>query len=293
MARRRHEEEHENHERWMVSYADFITLLFAFFVVMYAISSVNEGKYRVLSSSMMQAFRSASNEQGNAMLTPVQVAGSPIVQIVPQQTRANPEAEARRAEFRQRMRNMAEDVKRVLEPLVAGGQVRVTEGVNGISIEINASALFKPGEALLGMEANRALRAVAEVIAGGDFPIKVEGHTDTLPISTPYFPSNWELSSARASSVVRLFVESGVAPGRLTAAGYSDQRPVADNASPEGRARNRRVTIQVESMAPEIASAPSTTTEVESNPQMRTVDGALGIPENIRLVPRREQSTPP
>ncbi|MDP5240763.1 flagellar motor protein MotD [Uliginosibacterium sp. 31-16] len=293
MARRRHEEEHENHERWMVSYADFITLLFAFFVVMYAISSVNEGKYRVLSSSMMQAFRSASNEQGSAMLTPVQVAGSPVVQIVTQQPRANPEAEARRAEFRQRMRNMAEDVKRVLEPLVAGGQVRVTEGVNGISIEINASALFKPGEALLGMEANRALRAVAEVIAGGDFPIKVEGHTDTLPISTPYFPSNWELSSARASSVVRLFVESGVAPGRLTAAGYSDQRPVADNASPEGRARNRRVTIQVESMAPEIASAPSTTTEVESNPRMRTVDGALGIPENIRLVPRNEQSTPP
>ena len=97
------------------------------------------------------------------------------------------------------------------------------------------------------MEANRALRAVAEVIAGGDFPIKVEGHTDTLPISTPYFPSNWELSSARASSVVRLFVESGVAPGRLTAAGYSDQRPVADNASPEGRARNRRVTILIES----------------------------------------------
>lgn len=293
MARRHQEEEHENHERWLVSYADFITLLFAFFVVMYAISSVNEGKYRVLSSSMVQAFRSATNESGATIVTAPQVTGSPITTISTRQPRPNPEVEAKRAEFRQKMRSMAEDVKRVLEPLVAGGQVRVTEGVNGISIEINASALFKPGEAQLGIDATRALRAVAEVIATGDFPIKVEGHTDTLPISTPLFPSNWELSAARASSVVRLFVESGVTPGRLTAAGYSDQRPVADNASAEGRARNRRVTIQIESMSPELANAPTTTTEVEAGPvQMRSVDGALGTPENIRLVPRGSESAP-
>lgn len=293
MARRRQEEEHENHERWMVSYADFITLLFAFFVVMYSISSVNEGKYRVLSSSMVNAFRSATNEQGMAMVTPTQAQGSPIVQIISRQPKANPEAEAKLAEFRQKMRSMAEEVKRVLEPMVAGGQVRVTEGVNGISIEINASALFKPGEAQLGLDAQRALRAVAEVIAAGDFPIKIEGHTDTLPISTAYFPSNWELSAVRASSVVRLFVEAGVAPGRMTAAGYSDQRPVADNATVEGRARNRRVTIQVESMAPDVANAPSTTTEVSVNPQMRNVDGALGTPENTRLVPRDEGTAQP
>ncbi|MBS1210853.1 MAG: flagellar motor protein MotD [Proteobacteria bacterium] len=293
MARRnRHEEEHENHERWMVSYADFVTLLFAFFVVMYAISSVNEGKYRVLSDSMVQAFRSDSNQQGATMLSSPQAVGAPIVQIIARQSKSTPEMEAKRAEFRQKMRSMAEDVKRVLEPLVAGGQVRVTEGVNGISIEINASALFKPGEAQLGIDAQRALRAVAEVIAVGEFPIKIEGHTDTLPISTPFFPSNWELSSARASSVVRLFVDAGVAPARLTAAGYSDQRPVADNNTIEGRARNRRVTILVESMAPEIESAPSTTTEVSANPQMRNVDGALGTPENIRLAPRQNTTTP-
>jgi chemotaxis protein MotB len=291
--RRRHEEEHENHERWMVSYADFITLMFAFFVVMYSISSVNEGKYRVLSNSMVNAFRSTANEPGAAMVTPPQASGVPIVQIISRQPKANPEAEAKRVEFRKRMRSMAEDVKRVLEPLVAGGQVRVTEGVNGISIEINASALFKPGEALLGVDAQRALRAVAEVIAVGDFPIKIEGHTDTLPISTPYFPSNWELSAVRASSVVRLFVEAGVTPGRLTAAGYSDQRPVADNATADGRARNRRVTIQVESMAPDVANAPSTTTVVPSNPLMRSVDGALGTPENTRLAPRDDAPVKP
>lgn len=293
MARRRHEEEHENHERWMVSYADFLTLLFAFFVVMYAISSVNEGKYRVLSESIVQAFRSELNQPGSAMVASPQPMGQPIVTIVSKQTKSSPEAEAKRAEFRQKMRNMAEEVKRVLEPLVRGGQVRVTEGVHGISIEINASALFNPGDAQLGVEAGRALRAVAGVIAAGDFPIKVEGHTDTLPISTPFFPSNWELSSARASSVVRLFVDAGVAPARLTAAGYSDQRPVADNSTTEGRARNRRVTIQIESMAPEVENEPVTTTEVAGAPRNRSADGALGTPENIRLVPRSEASAAP
>lgn len=296
MARRHQEEEHENHERWLVSYADFITLLFAFFVVMYAISSVNEGKYRVLSDSMVQAFRSATNQQGMAMVTPPQTVSLPITPVVAKAPKADPVAEARRTEYRQKMRNMAEDVKRVLEPLVRGGQVRVTEGVNGISIEINASALFNPGEALLGPEAVRALQAIAEVVAAGDFPIKVEGHTDNLPISTPLFPSNWELSAVRASSVVRLFVGAGVAPERLTAAGYGDQRPVADNALAEGRARNRRVTIQIESMAPEVAEAPTTTTEIVAAPQrpegVRQVpdaDGALGTPENLRLVPRGER----
>lgn len=300
MARRHQEEEHENHERWLVSYADFITLLFAFFVVMYAISSVNEGKYRVLSSSMVQAFRSATNEQAAAIVAPPHVTGTPIMPVVTKPSRSEALSDARRTEYRQKMRSMAEDVKRVLEPLVRDGQVRVTEGVNGIAIEINASALFNPGEALLGQEAVRALRAVAEVIAAGDFPIKVEGHTDNIPIATPLFPSNWELSAVRASSVVRLFVAAGVAADRLTAAGYGDQRPVADNNSAEGRSRNRRVTIQIESMAPDVAEAPTTTTEVlgeAPRPEgVRTVpdaDGALGTPENIRLVPRSAAQSAP
>lgn len=295
MARRKNEEEHENHERWMVSYADFVTLLFAFFVVMYAISSVNEGKYRVLSSSLVHAFRSATNESGAAVLTPPVVQGQPLQILVTQAQRPNPQVEARRQEYRRKMRSMAEEVMRVLSPLVQGGQVRVTEGVNGISIEINASALFSPGEALLGLDAVRALRAVAEVIAVGDFPIKVEGHTDNVPIGTALYPSNWELSSSRASSVVRLFVDAGVKPDRLTAAGYADQRPVALNTTVEGRARNRRVTILVESMAPEVVAAPATSTDVSVyqtgvSKEMRNVDGALGTPENIRLVP--SQSSP-
>ncbi|MBS0355125.1 MAG: flagellar motor protein MotD [Proteobacteria bacterium] len=249
MARRgKKEDEHENHERWLVSYADFITLLFAFFVVMYSLSSLNEGKYRIMSDSVVNAFRNIANSENPRIVS------NPISSIRPS-TATPPNAagetdEARRSKA-ERVRNMAEEIRKVLAPLVADGQVRVTEGAFGITVEINASVLFAPGYAQLGPDAVRALRAVAQVLAGAEFPITVEGHTDVTPIATPMFPSNWELSAVRASSVVRLFVESGVQPARLTAAGYGDQRPVADNGTPDGRARNRRVTILIESRVAE------------------------------------------
>ncbi len=255
MARRRKEvEEHENHERWLVSYADFITLLFAFFVVMYSLSSINEGKYRVLSDSIVQAFRSISvNTSGQQI----------IVQPMPMPTRpglSKPKADTARQQAREKavkkMRDMADEIRRVLQPLAEGGQVSVTEGAHGIKVEINAEVLFAPGEADIGPTAANALQAVAQVLATADFPIVIEGHTDNVPINTYRFPSNWELSAVRASSVVRLFVGNGVAPGRLTAAGYGDQRPVAANLTPEGRSRNRRVTLLIESMIAEEEAPP-------------------------------------
>jgi chemotaxis protein MotB len=141
-----------------------------------------------------------------------------------------------------------------LGPLAKEGQVRVTEGLLGVTIEINASLLFAAGEARLDPAAAGALSTVARVLVATDFPILVEGHSDNLPISTPMFPSDWELSSARASSVVRLFIDNGVAAKRLTATGYADQRPVDDNATPEGRGRNRRVAITIESRQPDTLS---------------------------------------
>lgn len=249
--RRKQEDEHENHERWLVSYADFITLLFAFFVVMYSLSSINEGKYRILSDSLVHAFRSGAILEGaEQVVDPAVISGS----VVPQIARRTPEqveAENQRREATRRMHNMADEIRRVLGPLTRDGQVTVTEGAHGITVEINASVLFAPGEAALGAEAVSALQAVARVLAPASFPVTIEGHTDNQPISTFRFPSNWELSAVRASSVVRLFVESGVSPERLTAAGYSDQRPVAENSSEAGRARNRRVTILIESMLAE------------------------------------------
>ena len=254
MPRRAHAEEHENHERWLVSYADFITLLFAFFVVMYALSSVNEGKYRVLSDSLVAAFRNVNTNASGATMVAggkmQQTAQIGSKQIVP--PLRNSKEEERKRQQREKMRDMAKELIEALGPLVKEGKVRVTDGLKGVTVEINASVLFPLGEARLQPGAVRALRAVAEVLAKTEFPVTVEGHTDPTPISTPQFPSNWELSGARASSVVRLFQDAGVAPQRLTATGYGEQRPVASNDNPEGRARNRRVTILIEAPNPDM-----------------------------------------
>jgi chemotaxis protein MotB len=243
MPRKQVHEEHENLERWLVSYADFITLLFAFFVVMYAISSVNEGKYRVLSDSIISAFneRQTSEKminlgQKNAEILPG--TGKPIGKSTPQRVPpANPVAE--------HMKTIAKDVQGAMESLVKQGQVRVTQSARGIQVEINASTLFASGDATLQPASIQALAAVAKVLAETDNPIQVEGHTDNIPIKSPNYPSNWELSSARAGSVVRLLTEQGVPPGRLVAIGYADNKPLDTNASPEGRARNRRVNVLI------------------------------------------------
>lgn len=250
MARRRHEEEHENHERWLVSYADFITLLFAFFVVMYAISSVNEGKYRVLSDALNSAFRDIPGTTAGAMQVLNTTQNSQM--ITPPQIRpSNPKVEEEKRRNKEKMRNMAQQLMAALNPLVKSGQVRVTENALGITLDIDASVLFEPGQATLDEKAVVVLANVGKILAGSDFPITVEGHTDNLPISNTLFPSNWELSVVRASSVVRLFIENGVEARLLTATGYADQRPVAGNDTPEGRQRNRRVAVTIESQVPD------------------------------------------
>lgn len=252
MGRRRHEEEHENHERWLVSYADFITLLFAFFVVMYAISSVNEGKYRVLSDSLNSAFRDVPGDASGAMAAVVRT--SQIRQPIPLPvTKPTAAQDAARTQRREKMSKMASQLRAALGDLEKGGQVHVAEGSFGIAVDINASLLFAPGEARLDTAAVHTLENIGSVLAGSDMPIIVEGHTDNVPISTPQFPSNWELSGMRAASVVRVFVAHGVAPQRLSSVGYADQHPVADNATVEGRQRNRRVAIMIASPDEETA----------------------------------------
>ena len=163
MARKRHEEENENHERWLVSYADFITLLFAFFVVMYALSTLNEGKYRVLSNSLVNAFGGISTVPGNKGDLP------PVAPVLPRQVPARQRAAVRRdAETLRResaqLAGVARDIQEVLAPLVRQGKVRVTQTSRGVSVEINASVLFASGDAKLTEETSQALRAVAAVL---------------------------------------------------------------------------------------------------------------------------------
>ncbi|BDT60608.1 flagellar motor protein MotD [Massilia varians] len=243
MARKRYDDgSQENHERWLISYADFITLLFAFFVVMYAISIVNEGKYAVLSEALGDAFGGRSvAPQAHTSVEPV----LPLSHIVNRKRH-----EAARRE-RERMEILAKDLTTTLMPLVKSGQVRVTQNARGIGIELNASVLFDQGEATLQQEAREVLGAVAGLLKDAPQRIEVEGHTDNLPITNERFASNWELSAVRAASVVRLFIESGVQDVRLSAIGHGATRPVAPNDTPANQARNRRVAVMILASVPE------------------------------------------
>ncbi|WP_428826951.1 flagellar motor protein MotD [Azonexus sp. IMCC34842] len=248
MARKRRPEEPENHERWMVSYADFLTLLFAFFVVMYAISSVNEGKYKVLSNSLSNAFTNTTAVAGGQPIAVLQ--GAPPI---PPRPIAKPDKvpELKKVEQRNKMKSIAGDIMQALQPLVAQGKVRLLETSRGVTIEINDSILFPAGQSKLQPASISAMLAIAQVLAASDFPITIEGHTDNVPIATPQFPSNWELSAMRATTVLRLFNDGGVGAERLTAIGYGETRPLETNTTVEGRARNRRVSILIDSNRPE------------------------------------------
>lgn len=254
MARRQKHEEHENLERWLVSYADFITLLFAFFVVMYSISQVNQAKYRVLSDSLVNAFKNAPTSvtpvsskmqidaTGKGQASSAQAVALKQTVII---RKNDPAQEARQKQQAEKMKGIAKDILKVVEALMKDGQVKVSQSAHGIAIEINASLLFASGQASLEASSIKALKAVGKVLAEVPNDIQVEGFTDNTPINTLAFPSNWELSSARASSVVRLFAESGVPPERLVVVGYGEFRPIDTNSTPDGRARNRRVTVMI------------------------------------------------
>lgn len=244
MARKKYEEPLENNERWLVSYADFITLLFAFFVVMYAISVVNEGKYRVLSDALGSAFGGRDAQSPKAERAQVEPP-LPLSSIV-----ARRRVEAMKRE-KDRLTALARQLNATLAPLVKSGKVHVIQSARGVSVEINASVLFDSGDARLTGESVEALRAVAGLLRNDSHAITVEGHTDNVPIASALFPSNWELSAVRASSVVRLFIDSGVQAERLTAVGHGANEPVAPNTEPLGRARNRRVAITIISALPQ------------------------------------------
>jgi len=252
MRRRKHEEDNENHDRWLVSYADFITLLFAFFVVMYAISSVNQGKYRQLTSSLGSAF-------GNVNANPsTQNANSPSSQnsdasgnhlnqkpaFIEPIAIAKMKNERLRIE-REKMQAMAADIEGKLEPLIKEGKIEVIQSSKGLRIDIHDSLLFSQGSAQLEASAYPTLQQIVPILSSNNQIIQIEGHTDNVPIKNALFASNWELSAIRATSVLAVFSAAGIADNRLSATGFGASRPIADNLSAEGRARNRRVSIMI------------------------------------------------
>lgn len=368
MARKQKHEEHENHERWLVSYADFITLLFAFFVVMYSISSVNEGKYRVLSDAIVAAFRSPEKsirpiQVGTPTRAPktskMEVQKSPgiikspnppiklldqaieemkasgkltkeeqkLLELIkkiggfdaleklrglsnleglddllkkaglednksPGKLMSDDEVMAIKdglqkladlggvegleklaevgglesleelakigglegleklisaagSEGARNIEKIADDIEQAMSGLIQQDLITVDRSDQWIEVEINTSILYPSGSAHLQPDAVPVLKQLARILRDFPNPMRVEGFTDNVPINTIVYPSNWELSSARAARVVRLFTDEGIAPERMAAIGYGEYRPVADNRTAEGRTKNRRVVLVV------------------------------------------------
>lgn len=263
MARKKKHEEHENHERWLVSYADFITLLFAFFVVMYAVSSVNAGKYRVLSDSLVAAFNEPKKSfepiqlgemVKSATNASIEIVSKPTLIKVPITSLSNQESEqgkmpgagvASSPEHARDIQKIADEVAQAMQQLVDKGLVSISMTDLWVEVEIKDSVLFPSGSAQIHPEAVEVLTRLATILADFTNPVRIEGFTDNVPITTQVYPSNWELSAARAASVVRLFERQGLSSTRLSAVGYGEHRPIASNDTVEGRAKNRRVVLVV------------------------------------------------
>lgn len=256
MARRKKHvaEESENHERWLVSYADFITLLFAFFVVMYSISSVNNQKYETLSDALDDAFHQKKNMLKSEQ--PIEI-GTPPTQFQPiEQEKLSNEEKLKRQRLseeilqeRKRLKKAAAMLEDSLSPYIQDDLVKVKQHDFWVELEMNSELLFSSGEAELSQKAIPVLRKVAKTFAQIPNVISVEGHTDNVPIDTVEFPSNWDLSSARASSVVRELIKGNVSSTRLAAVGYGEFHPIADNNTASGRFKNRRVVLVLMSQA--------------------------------------------
>ncbi|CDZ78569.1 Chemotaxis protein MotB [Legionella massiliensis] len=217
---------HEDTHRWMVSYADFITLLFAFFVVMYAISSVNVSKYKTLAEGMHTAFAQKNNkQQGIAQETKVKNMNTAMKSPVNQQD-----------SFTQLVQALS---------ALQDSDYHMNPQDGFVELDIKAGALFDSGSAELRPAAVVKLMKLAAIIKTLPYPIAIEGYTDNMPIETDQYPSNWELSSARAAAVARTMSTFGVEQTQMSVTGYGEQYPVADNKTEEGRAQNRRVCLVI------------------------------------------------
>jgi chemotaxis protein MotB len=239
MTRRRTEQIHVNHERWLVSYADFITLLFAFFVVMYSISQVNQGKYKVLSATLTQAFNAPTE-----LATP-SVASAPVEALavtIPSETQ---KSIATQSEPSDELNKISDRVNEKFAQLINDKMIKVSSNEFWLQIELSDSILFPSAGAEPSKQAQAIFTEIAGILKNYTNSVQVEGFTDNLPIRSDRYPTNWELSAARAAAIVKWLVTQGVQPERLAAVGYGEFQPVSSNNTEAGRAQNRRVAVMI------------------------------------------------
>ncbi|MEA2249002.1 MAG: chemotaxis protein MotB [Solirubrobacteraceae bacterium] len=252
-----HEAEHENEERWLVSFADMMTLLFCLFMVLFAISSVNTSKMEALAKSLQEAFSGKVLSGGQAVMetgaaTPPEQAQAtpPVPAMMPVTSLNESNATPNAAELQRRAKQEEEElqalrvrVEKLAQQEGVSSNVAVAVRRRGLVVELLTDRVFfESGQAVVKPHAQGLLVKIGHIIAGErKHPVVVEGHTDSRPIATSQFPSNWELSGARAGAVVRIFQDNGVNGKRLSTQGFGSQVPVATNATAAGQSRNRRV----------------------------------------------------
>ena len=261
MAKKPRHEEHENLERWLVSYADFITLLFAFFVMLYAIASVNTGKFRVLSNAIVAAFTHKKQIRLTHVIIPKDMStpgkASPQVQSV-----------------------MIQAMQLLVQKSSEKGDMKVVQTKEGIVLRIQSRFLFASGHARVRRKAAPVLRKIAALLAPTNHEIRVHGYTDNQPIRTSRYPSNWALSTMRAVNVLTRLLEYGsIDPGRMGAAGFGKFRPIASNLTPEGREKNRRVEILImnREYVPHSSTGPAPSAPPPRTPPTPALPGAPRI----------------
>lgn len=222
-SRKRKVEEHVDHHRWIVSYADFITLLFAFFVVMYAISSLNTSKYKSLSEGMNNAFN--KKDQENSEQSTEDIKDGPNTKKV-----------------YGKFQDGLDEINQSLSEL-EDQNYKINRQKGWIELDVKSGALFGSGDADIKAEALVKLMQIAGKLKKSHAIVSIEGYTDNVPIETPQYPSNWELSATRAASIGRVLNAYGIDTHRIMVTGYGDQYPISDNVTDVGKSLNRRVSI--------------------------------------------------
>lgn len=249
MARKKEPEPHVNHERWLVSYADFITLLFAVFVVLYAMGQSDKKKVEEVMQAIQQSFGMAT---AGATAPKVNVIPSQAMTVIPSlkpEIKVNPMGRSRSGQTKTRAEE--KDFRQIKSSVEAylvkqGAQSKVTLEITrrGLIVSLKEAGFFNSGQANIKPEAYELINTIAEVMTQYNNPLRLEGHTDNVPISTAQFPSNWELATARATQAVKYLMKNfDVDANKISATGYAEFRPIADNATSEGRAKNRRVDL--------------------------------------------------
>ncbi|MDH4099442.1 MAG: OmpA family protein [Nitrospirota bacterium] len=213
--------------RWLLTYADMITLLLAFFIILYAISATNTQRFNEFATAVKQGFS-----------------------IFPAEHYKTREGDAPVLQNRNPMETLDSDLSATLSKEISSGNIKISQGPEGITISVADSLLFEPEQAELSPAAEELLKKVAALLSPLTGEVVVEGHTDNIPVQTTRFPSNWELSSARAVNVVKNIINGGIAPGRLSAVGFGEFRPRVPNDPLKGAPENRRIDILIRNTVP-------------------------------------------